>query len=773
MSATTAGALAADLPEDRRYRLKTALLGPPLTNDDLEHEKLSNTLALGVLSSDCISSSAYGTEEILHALIPVLGIAAYGVLLPVTAVVLVVLIIVTLTYRQVVQIYTEAGGSYVVARDNFGPLIAQIGAVALMLDYIVTVAVQAAAGTAALTSAFPALGPQSEWITVGVVSLLAYMNLRGLREAGRAFAFPTYFFAGSMAVVIVTGLIKEITGSLPVFDAEATPGAIEFGVHEGSLMSIGVIYVMMRAFAQGGSSLTGLEAISNGVSTFTTPRGRNARVTLVRMSVILGLLVAGVSWLAHITHAVPMQNGYPTVIAQVTEAVFGRDGFGHVLFLIVQTATMLILYTGANTPFNGFPYLANFVAADGFLPRWLRKRGHRLAFSGGIVTLTTVALTLILVVGSNVDKLVAFYAIGVFTGFALAGFGMAQYHRRHGGPGARRHVLLNGMSGAVSAIVVVIFLVTKFHEGAWLVAVMFAVLVPTLFRLHRTYVREDELLRVGKAEPMRLATKNVVIVLVDTLDLAVINALRHARSLKPSQLRCIHFVIDSAHARELQERWDGREAADLSLELHDCPDRRLDRAALMLTREVRRADPRISLTVMIPRRAYGSLAGKVLHDRTGDRMASAVTRVPGAAAMIVPFDASSESVLEEKPPAYQAGYAIALPPDAAVPEPEPVTANRGRIGALADRSRAVAVGRIARVQNSAISGSPSLTIDLVDDTGMLRAVFYGQRRIAGLEPGARVEVSGCVSTRHGMRTMANPRYTLLPSDLRHGEYVPS
>ena len=764
-----------DLPEKLSYRAKRKLLGPPLTTDQLAHERLSKKLALGVLASDCISSSAYGSEEILLVLLPVFGITAYTLLLPMTLVVLVVLVIVTLTYRQVVTTYTKAGGSYVVARENFGPLVAQVGAVALMLDYIVTVAVQAAAGTAAVTSAVPSLAAWSLWITVGVVLILFYGNLRGIREAGRAFAFPTYFFFGSMTVVIVTGLIRELLGDLPRYDPLNSPGAFPVG-HGSSLLTFGAIYILMKSFANGGSSLTGLEAISNGVSTFHRPQGLNARRTLVVMSGILGFLVGGVSWLAHETHAVPYESGSPTVISQVAKAVFGSGPTGHVLFLLVQTATMLILYTGANTPFNGFPFLANFVAGDGFLPRWLTKRGHRLAFSNGIVVLAVVSLALIIGTGAHVDKLVAFYAIGVFTGFTLAGFGMAKHYRTFREGRWQAKVVLNTVTGAVSALVVVIFAVTKFTEGAWLVVLVFPVMVVVLLRLHRAYQREAALLRASPAAaPLPRAARTVVIVLVDSVDLAVIRALRYARSLRPSELRVVHFVLDSAHAETLQREWDAQSGLELPLELVDCPDRRLPRASLELVDRVLGGEVgSTQVTVLLPRRSYGAFLGRLLHDRTADDIAAAVSQVAGVAATIVPFDASRAPWRREQMATAGAGTAPAnghgptrggsrreagaatatgTAPPGCVP-----------IAQAPHRQTAVLQGRIRSCEVSPISGSPALRCELVDGSGGVTLLFYGRRSIPGIEPGATVRVEGRVGDYRGHLAMANPIYRLLPRE---------
>ncbi len=774
--AGTPGALPVrvEAPETLAYRLKCSILGPPLTTTQLQDERLSKTLALGVLSSDCISSSAYGSEEILLILLPLFGLTAYTLLLPLTGVVLVVLVLVTLTYRWVVTTYTQAGGSYVVARENFGTVVAQVGAVALMLDYVVTVAVQAAAGSAAVTSAVPALAEYQLEITVGVVLLLFVGNLRGLREAGRLFALPTYFFVASMAMVILLGLYREITGDLPQYDPAHAVGAFPLG--QGSaLLSVGAAYILMKAFANGGSSLTGLEAISNGVSAFKSPQGNNARRTLVVMSVLLGTLVGGVSWLAHETHAVAYESGSPTVISQVARAVLGDSALGHVLFFVVQLATMLILWTGANTPFNGFPYLANFVAADGYLPRWLTKRGHRLAFSNGIIVLAVLALALILGTGAHVDKLVAFYAIGVFTGFTLAGFGMATYFRTHRPERWRLKAGVNTAVGTTSALIVVIFAVTKFTEGAWLVVLVFPLLVAVLLRLRKAYRQEAELLAaLPDREPRPLLSRTTVIVLVDNVDLAVLRALDYARSLRPSSLRVVHLVIDSAHAEALQRAWDATRGLGLALEMVDCPDRRLGRAALELTERTLARDPLSQVTVLLPRRQYGALLGRLLHDRTADEIAAVVSQVRGVAATIVPFDATvaSRAPLRRHQDRDRAATPLARAQATSVTDTAPVgrplvgrtPPGRVTIAQAPHRRQAVLQGRIRSAESSAIAATPTFRAELVDESGGVTLLFYGRRTMPGLEPGALVRVHGRIGDHQGCLAIANPSYELLPRD---------
>lgn len=628
------------LNERLGYRIKCWLLGPPLTTARLHQERLTKTTALGVLSPDCISSSAYGPEQVLIELLPYAALAAFTLLLPITGVILVILLLLTLSYRQVVMLYTRAGGSYVVARDNFGPKVAQIAAVALLIDYVVTVAVQSAAGTVAVVSAIPALGPYSLEITVAAVLLLAYGNLRGLKEAGRAFAFPMYFFAASIGVVIVVGVTKALTGTLDRIDPTTLDGTVAVGHGDGLVMGATVL-VILRAFANGGTSLTGLEAISNGVSAFRKPEGPNARRALVIMASILAFLVSGVSLLAYLTHATPYAAGYPSVISQEARIVFGSGMLGDVLFVVVQTATALILFTGANTSFNGFPFLASFVADDAFLPRQLRRRGHRLVFSNAIIVLAAIAIVLLVATDARVNSLVPFYAIGVFTGFTMAGLGMAKHHWTARGPHWRRSFALTLAAGITSAIVVAIFAIAKFTEGAWVVVLVFPTLVYVLIRLNREYREEAaELRELGDAEADSEAvySNHIVIVMVDAYDLATIEALRYGRSLRPSQLRAVHFVLDSVHAAHLKRQW---EASDLAvpLELIECADRRLGHATLKMI--ARAGAPRSEISILLPRRIYGSLLGRMLHDRTADRIARLVSDLPHAVAIIVPYDVSS------------------------------------------------------------------------------------------------------------------------------------
>lgn len=758
-------------PDPIAYTLKRLVLGKPLITAQLRNERLSNPVALGVLSPDAISSTAYGTEEILIELLPFAGLAAFTLLLPITGVVLLILVLVAASYRQVVMTYTRAGGSYIVSRENFGPRVAQVAAAALLIDYVVTVAVQSAAGTVAVVSAIRPLGPYSLEITIGVVIVMCCANLRGLREAGRSFAIPTYFFVAVLVLMIITGVVREIFWGLPVYDAANTAGAVP--VHQGDGLVMGAtILVVLRAFANGGSSLTGVEAISNTVSVFHKPQGRNARRVLTTMACILGFLLAGVAYLAHRTHTPPYLAGYPSVLSEVARAVFGGGWAGQVFYVLVQTATALILFTGANTSFNGFPMLASFVAEDRFLPRQLTKRGHRLVYSNGIIALTVLAVILLMVTGGSVNALVPFYAIGVFTGFAMAGYGMAKHHVTHREPGWRRKLVINFSAGALSTVVVGIFAVAKFGEGAWLVVVVFPLLVLVLIRLNREYRAEAAILdrfRTNRPEVVKYA-RHRVMVFVHSLDLAVLEALRYGKGLYADDLTAVHLMVDVAHAALLQQRWDYY-GLDTALRVVDCPDRRLTRTAQQLVDAARSQHPDSHVTVLLPRRTYAPLLGRLLHDRTADRIAKAVSLVPDAAATIVPYDVQSrirqafpdlfEQRILRKVEKLQQWVARSDQQNVdryehPAPPPDVIAVDGLIVGHLA-----TVEGRVNEVDDTTSRGKPVRVVVIGDGSGELRAKFHAGRG-TDIEPGDVIALTG-KARQNGNKPvyMSDPSYRMV------------
>jgi amino acid transporter len=787
-----------ELPETFWYSVKRRLLGPPMVNEQLRTERLSKVLGLGVLSCDGISSANYGSELILHELLPFFGLTAFTLLLPMTGVILLGIALVVLSYREVVSVYTRAGGSYVVARENFGPRVAQVAAVALMVDYIVTVAVQTAAGSQAILSTFPVLGHALGDVTtlliiaVAATLIMCYVNLRGIRENGRTFALPTYLFSASVGLMIVVGLYREaVGGGLP--HVTWGSGIVAPQHHPNGLITFAAIYILARAFANGGSSLTGIEAVSNAVSALRPPEGRNARQLLVIQGSIVAFLIAGISWLAHLTHAIPYGTGVPTVLSQEAKLIFGHTVLGNVLFYILQVGAAAILFTGGNTSFSGFPFLASFVAEDSFLPRWLSKRGHRLVFSNGIVVLTVLALALLLAVGANTNNLVPFYAIGVFTGFSMAGFGMVRYHLRHREQAWRRRLVINLTGGIYTALVVVIFAIVKFTEGAWLVVVVFPIGVFAFIRLNRQYRSEARALenigvRRASGEPPRQPnyTRRVVIVFVDDFDLSTIAALRYAKSLRPTTVRAVHFVLDSEQAERLRAAW--LPDRSVTLEFVDCPDRRLTRCAADLVSHEAKA-PGTQVTAILPRRSFSPLLGRLLHDRTADKIAGVVSRVPNAAATIIPFDVQNRlHVLQERQAARDGKAPVSLIPvpgppadpqpghlktavAAATPAgPLPGAGGYDRpvpppgvtpIGSIHQPGKATVEGRVRVVEIRSVERNSVLACEISDSTGDLTALFYGRSRIAGLMCGSRVRFRGQVGIKGGAPVMVNPAYELI------------
>lgn len=759
--------------------LKRVFLGKPMITEELAGERLSNRVALGALSPDAISSTAYGPEQILIELLPNAGLAAFALLLPITGVILLILVLVAASYRQVVMAYTRAGGSYIVARDNFGPRVAQIAAAALLIDYVVTVAVQSAAGTVAVVSALPALGPFSLEITVGVVILICYLNLRGLREAGAPFAAATYLFIIMIATTIVTGVVRQLFWGLPSYDPQSLPGTVP--VHQGNGLVMGAtVLVLLRAFANGGSSLTGVEAISNTVEVFQKPQGRNARRVLTAMACILGFLLAGVAYLAYATHATPYLTEYPSVLSQIGRAVFGNGVIGNVFFFLVQASTAAILFTGANTSFNGFPALASFVAEDRFLPRQLMKRGHRLVFSNGILALTALSVVLLVTTGGSVNALVPFYAIGVFTGFSMAGYGMTKHHLTHREPGWRHRLAINLSAGILSTIVVGIFAVAKFTEGAWLVVVVFPLLVFALIRLNREYRAEAailEMFRTDRPELVKYA-RHRVFIFVNSVDLAVIEALRYGRGLRADELIAVHFMVDAIHAAQLRKRW---EAFDLETRLRvvDCPDRRINRAAQVLVATSVKEHPDTNVTVLLPRRTYAPLLGRLLHDRTADKIARAVSLIPDAAATIVPYDVESR-IKQAYPDRLEQRIArgvdkieawVSQSDDESVEayeHPErPSTVIT--VSSLIPGQSATIEGRVSEIEDIAKRRGTFRWVVVGDDSGDVRIRFRPGRGGADIAPGQLIRVTGKArQSGHRPMWMVDPEYQVVdqPQEIR-------
>jgi amino acid transporter len=766
-------------PDPLSYRLKRRLLGKPLHSEELDHQRLGKPTALAVFASDNLSSSAYATEEILHVLIPVAGAVAFSLVVPVTLAMCVVLGFLILSYRETIKEYPSAGGAYLVTKDNFGSTVAQVAGASLLTDYILTVAVSASAGTAALTSAFHALAPYRVPISVFFIALIAFGNLRGVRESGRVFAIPTYFFMLTMAFLLGIGAWKYLAGDLPDFSGVVRDGQLELdGVGVSGIgFLLGVrLYDVLHAFASGGAAVTGVEAISNGVPAFRKPEWRNARRTLVMMGTGLGVMFLGLSALAAEMHIRPFEEGTPTVISQIGEAVFGGGAIGDALYYALQAGTMLVLIMAANTGFADFPRLASFQAGDSFLPRQLTKRGHRLVYSNGILALAGAAMALVVVTGAEVTRLIPLYAIGVFTGFTLSQSGMTKHHWRKREQGWRKGLMINGFGALLSGVVALVIAVTKFADGAWAILIVLPVLVVVFLRLNRQYEREAEHLEsdVPAAASRPILRRHVVLVFVDRLDLAAARAIQYARTLTPDELRAVHFVIDDEAARRLADEWGRLGLHRVSLELVACPDRRLTRTAVeVVAQEV--ADGETEVSVLLPDRKFNGLWHRVLHDRTADAIATEVSRLPHANVTTVPFhfdvvdDARvplAEIVGGRAPtPADDGGGAPAGPPG-----PLPTTGGNGyeRPGAagttaIADtryRDRVRLGGRVRSLRVAPRHDAPSLELVLDDGTAAISVVFLGRRSLAGVQVGAHMIVEGAVGLHRNRLALLNPAYEL-------------
>ena len=744
------------------YTIKRKLLGAPLNRHSLGDQRLKKRSAFGILSSDCISSSAYGGEQILVALIPAFGLAAFALFSPMICVILFILLIISLSYRDVINTYTRAGGAYVVARDNFGTKTSLVAAIELMFGYIITVAIQAAAGVAAIISTVPELSSYKIQLTLGIIFLLTFINLRGVKDAGVIFVIPSYLFIFSMLVVFVMGIIRYANGTLPQYSSQ-TPGLLPLGEEQG-LLTFAAILMILKAFASGSASLTGLEAVSDSVPLFKSPEHINARRTFVAMALTLALLIIGIGWLAYHTLAIPYESGTPTVISLVAKAALGEGMMAHLFFLIVQTGTTLILFAGANTCYSAFPNMVNIVAHDGFLPKRLTSRGHRLAFSNGILFIAVTASVLVIASKASITALAAIYALSVFIGFMITGLGMAKKSYREN---SHAKMLLHLFSGLIATITVVILSLAKFFDGTWLVVIGTPILVMVLNRVNKRYREEQKALSLNTGgEGNTNITRHDVAVLIDNVDIATIGAVRYARSLKPRKLTAIHFVIDDLRAERIKNEWAKTSALDgVSLELIDCPDRRLPKAAIDYSiRSTQSID--VELTLLLPRRSYSQLLGRLLHDQTGEEIARAISKLPRVVATIIPFDV--EKIIDGTPNIVSnATLEFEMPELKPLSTPisfEPVShgsTNSVKIGSITWRKRALVVGRVTAIRVAPQNSAPVLEVEIWDETGGVTLQFLGRRELMGLNVGATLQAEGMVGDEDGALKILNPAYQII------------
>jgi amino acid transporter len=760
-------------PDSAVYRFKRKLLGQPLHSDELDHQRLGKPTALAVFASDNLSSSAYATEEILHVLVPAVGFAAFSLVMPITLALLGMLALLILSYRETIKAYPSAGGAYLVTRDNFGIVPAQVAGAALLVGYILTVSVSVSAGTAALISSFDALSPARVPISLGFIAIVMYGNLRGVKESGKVFAVPTYFFMLNMGVLLVYGLVRFLGDDLTVV-GKAVEGNVPVG-HAASgtgLVMGATAYVLAKAFASGGSAVTGVEAISNGVPAFKEPAWKHARQTLVLMGCGLGVMFLGLSLLASKVKVLPFEDGTPTVLAQLGEAVYGKGAVGEALGYSLQAATMLILVLAANTGFADFPRLASFQAGDSFLPRQLTKRGHRLVFSNGIIALAGTAGLLVVVTGAEVTKLIPLYAIGVFVGFTLSQAGMTRHHLRHREPGWRVSLVLNGIGAVISCGVVLVVLLTRF-EDAWVMLIVMPLFVFTLLRLNRQYGKEARLLEhdVPAAATAPILRRHVVLVFVDRLDMASARAIQYARTLTPDEMRAVHISLDEEVAAELADEWARTGLQRIPLEIVECPDRRLTRSAVeLVAREL--ADGETEVSVLLPDRKYRGLWHRILHDKTAESIIAQVSKLPHANVTSVPFQMD---LLDQPkvPLSMLTGGRSPAPPEERRGSDVPTPTAGGDSGAMVVipgstsivdatwRKRVTIAGRVRSVRVAPLHDAPTLELILVDATGSISVVFLGRRRLAGVQVGTKMIVEGTVGIHKARLAILNPSYQLL------------
>lgn len=617
-------------------RIKRLLFGRPLPSERLEHERLNKKTALAVLSSDAISSVAYATDQILFV-VAVLGAAALSYVIPISAVIVGLLVLVGLSYRQTIFAYPGGGGSYTVAKDNLGVKAGLVAAAALLTDYILTVAVSISGGVAAITSAYPHLAPHTVTIGVASIALLMIVNLRGVRESGAAFSIPTYLFITMMLALIGVGLFRlgsghelaPLVGTIKVDPVSASDaGRLGAGGKLSPITGFALVYLLLRGFAEGCAAMTGTEAISNGVMAFKQPAQKNAATTLGWMVTILAVFFLGVSFLAKHYGVFPTTD--QTVLSQLGRHVFG----GGPLYYALQYTTFAVLVLAANTAFADFPRLAGILANDRYMPRQLAARGDRLAFSNGIVLLALFAMLLVWLFGGNTNALIPLYAVGVFVCFTLSQAGMVVHWRRTKEPGWRWRATLNGIGAIATAIVSVIQVVTKFTTGGWVVVLLIPAIIWVLNAIHRHYTAFAEQIRFNGQSPIT-PLHHTVVVPVNGITKATAGALVYATTIS-NDVRAVYVEVDKRDTPRMQREWD---AWDIGIELVSVPSpyRSVLRPLVDYVDSLRLNTPGELVSVVVPEIVPHRWWEHLLHNKTALYIRTAFLFKPNVVVIAVPF----------------------------------------------------------------------------------------------------------------------------------------
>lgn len=618
------------------------LIGRPLSTADAEHQTIGKRVGLAVFASDALSSTAYATQEIL-VILAAAGTMAFGYVFPIAIAIVVLLAIVSISYEQTIHAYPDGGGAYIVSRDNLGEFPALIAAAALLTDYILTVSVSIASGVAQLVSAFPNLYELRVPLAITFILFIMLVNLRGVKESGTAFAVPTYFFIAVILIMISTGLWRLITGSLGMV---IDPPEIEF---HGDAIAVITPFLLLHAFSSGTAALTGIEAISNGITAFKEPRSKNAGITLVWMSVILSTFFLGISFITNYIHAVPSET--ETVISQIARTIFdGRS----TMYLLVISATTVILIMAANTAFADFPRLGALIAKDGFIPRQLAYRGSRLVYSRGIVTLAVIASILMILFNASVTRLIPLYAIGVFLSFTLSQGGMALRWWKSGKlkPGEEKvergstihyekswifKMIINGFGALCTAVVMMVFAITKFKDGAYLVLILIPILVGVFWMIHRHYnnlAKNLSLDNFGVIPPH--TNRHRVIMPVSGVHQGTLAGLRYARMLS-DDVTAVHIVIEPADAEKTRKKWETW-GEGVRLVMLDSPYRLFIEPLLEYIADLaEKRQPGETITVVVPEFVSDNRLTDALHTNTANILRSQLKTQHGIVITNVPY----------------------------------------------------------------------------------------------------------------------------------------